>query len=108
MLKHTENIIRATLAADDSITREQADAALRALHGKADPEPVGRILKTTEAARLCGVTTKTLRSWTKAGLLVPVYGSGMKQRVGYTETSVKAMVEGRARVAIRAEEGGAA
>lgn len=113
MLKHTENILRATLAADESITREQADAALRALHGKVDPEPVGRILKTTEAARLCSVTTKTLRAWTKAGLLVAVYGSGAKQRVGYTEASVKAMVEGRARgadarVAIRAEKGGVA
>lgn len=113
MLKHTETIIRATLAADDTITKEQADTALRVLHGKADPEPVGRILKTTEAARLCSVTTKTLRTWTKAGLLVPVYGSGTKQRIGYTEASVKTMVEGRARVAdarpaIRAEEGGAA
>ena len=84
------------MAADTTITKEQADAAFRALSGKPDPAPVGRILKTTEAAKLCGgVTTKTLRAWTRAGLLVPVYGSGTKQRVGYTEASVRAFVEGR-------------
>ncbi len=96
MQKPTETALRAMMAADATITKEQADAAFRALSGKPDPAPVGRILKTTEAARLCGVTTKTLRAWTRAGLLVPVYGSGTKQRVGYTEASVRAMVEGRA------------
>ena len=96
MLKPTETALRAMMAADATITKEQADAAFRALSGKPDPAPVGRILKTTEAAKLCGgVTTKTLRAWTRAGLLVPVYGSGTKQRVGYTEASVRAFVEGR-------------
>ena len=95
MLEHTKTALRAVMAADTTITKEQADAALRALSGKTDPAPVGRLLKTTEAARLCGVTTKTLRAWARAGLLVPVYAAGMKQRVGYTEASVRAFVEGR-------------
>jgi hypothetical protein len=83
------------MGTDGTITKEQADAAIRALSGKTDPAPIGRLLKTTEAARLCGVTTKTLRAWTRAGLLVPVYGSGAKQRIGYTEASVRAFLEGR-------------
>ncbi len=95
MLKPTENILRATMAADGTITKEQTDGVFRILHGTVNPAPVGRMLKTTEAARLCGVTTKTLRAWTRAGLLVPVYGSGTKQRIGYTEASVRALVEGR-------------
>ena len=95
MLKPTETALRAMMGTDASITKEQADNAIKALSGKTDPAPIGRLFKTTETARLCGVTTKTLRSWARAGLLVPVYGSGRKQRVGYTEASVRAFLEGR-------------
>ena len=106
MVKTTETTLRAMMSADGTITNEQAEAALRILAGKDDPAPIGRMLKTTEAARLCGVTTKTLRAWTKAGLLVPLYGSGTKQRVGYTEASVRAFLAGRTANAQGRKRGG--
>lgn len=89
----TKTAIAAILAADASIPKETAAAALRLLSGE-DERPLGRILRSTEAARLCGVTTKTLRNWCKAGVLVPVKMPGNKLKTGYTEASVRAVLAG--------------
>ena len=97
MTKATETIIRAAISADGTITQEQADAALKVLAGKGNAGAVvDSVVRTKEAARLLGgVTTKTLRLWSRAGRLVPVYGSD-KRRIGYTAESVNALIEGRA------------
>jgi len=97
MTKNTRTILAATFAADGTITQEQADAALKVLAGKGNAGAVvDSVVRTKEAARLLGgVTTKTLRLWSRAGRLVPVYGSD-KCRIGYTAESVNALIEGRA------------
>lgn len=91
MTPQTETATRALWAADPTIPRDRAEAAFRVLSGE-DSKPIPRIVRTTEAARLFHVTTKTLRQWAKAGALVPVYGKN-KLRIGYTEASVRALAE---------------
>ncbi len=91
MTPQTESATRALLATDPTIPRERAESAIRLLRGD-DAKPLPRIVRTTEAARLFHVTTKTLRAWAKAGALVPVYGAN-KLRIGYTEASVRALAE---------------
>ncbi len=103
MQNSTKTAVSAILAADASITKETAQRALSILAGNEVSRPVGRVLRTTEVAKLCGVTTKTLRLWAANGILVPVFGPGRKLRTGYTEESVRAIIEGR-----KATEGGAA
>ena len=96
MTPTTKTALAAIIAADATIPEETAKAALKLLDGKPEEKPLGRILRTTEAARLCGVTTKTLREWAKAGALVSVYAGGNKLRTGYTEASVRALIAGGA------------
>ena len=91
MTPQTETATRALWAADPTIPRERAEAAIRLAKGE-ESQPLPRIVRTKEAARLFHVTTKTLRAWAKAGALVPVYGKN-KLRIGYTEASVRALAE---------------
>ena len=112
MTSNTKTALTAILAADGTIPAELAGFALKMLGmgGTLSPEDsaailkrmqgkgggeLDRVIRTTEAARLCGVTTKTLRNWCAAGVLVPVYGPGKKLRAGYTAESVRALIAGR-------------
>jgi hypothetical protein len=98
MNKNTRTAVAAILAADGTITKADADAALKQLEGKADtPPPEARVIRTKDACRLIGVHKKTLRNWADAGLLVPCYGANPRQRIGYTADSVHAILEGRSR-----------
>ena len=91
MNTQTETATRALWAADSTIPRERAEAAIRLVKGE-EAAPLPRIVRTKEAARLLGVTTKTLRAWAARGALVPIYGKN-RLRIGYTEASVRALAE---------------
>jgi len=93
----TKTALAALCAADDTISEERAKAALRLLDGDETARPFQRVIRTTEVARLFGVTTKTLREWAKAGALVSVYAGKNKLRTGYTEASVRALLAGQAK-----------
>lgn len=96
MLTNTRTILSATLAADPTIPQSTANQVMGFLdHGKELRAPLDRVIRTAEAARLCGVTSKTLRLWALRGALVPVYGGQRKRRTGYTESSVRAILAGR-------------
>ncbi|MBQ7252149.1 MAG: helix-turn-helix domain-containing protein [Kiritimatiellae bacterium] len=95
MLAQTKTAIAALLAADGSIPKETQTRALALLGGAEVPRPLGRVIRYAEAARLLGVTRKTLREWAKAGALEGVYRAGSNVRAGFTEASVRALVEGR-------------
>ena len=88
--------VRAILAADSTVPPSLAAAALKLLAGN-EPEaaPLPRLIRTSEAARLFGVTPKALRDWGDKGVLEPVYAGQTACRIGYTEASVKALLEGR-------------
>lgn len=94
MQAQTKTAVAAIIAADASIDKETAAAALRLLSGEKE-KPIGRVMRTKEVARLFGVTTVTLRDWARNGVLVPVYGPGKKLRMGYTEESVRAVIAQR-------------
>ena len=91
-MENTRTAITAILAADASVSKETASRAISVLNGEETPRPIGRVIRTMEAASIFHVTTKTLRAWAKAGALVPVYGKN-KLRIGYTEASVRALAE---------------
>lgn len=90
----TRAAIAAILKSDSTIPKATAEAALRLLDGGDERRPIGRVLRTTEAAKLLGVTTKTCRLYAAAGALESVYVPGNKNRTGYTEASVRALAEG--------------
>ena len=98
MTNNTRTALAAILAADGTITKAAALAALNLLDGKGNPAAeVGAVIRTKEAVRIFGgVTTKTLREWAARGRLVPVYGS-KSRRIGYTAESVRALIEGGAK-----------
>ena len=97
MTSNTREAVRAILAADSTIDPELATAAMKLLSGKTEKEaPLGRVVKSREAAKRCGVTTQTLRDWARAGIIKPVYAGRNVQRLGYTEESIRALLEGRA------------
>ena len=94
MLQSTRNIIRAALDADATVPETTTAKALCLLDGTEQPPPLGRVIRTAEARRLLGVTSKTLRLWALRGALVPVFGGQTKRRTGYTEASVRAILAG--------------
>ena len=97
MTSNTREAVRAILAADSTITPEEAGEAIKLLSGKVDKEkPLPRVVKSREAARLCGVTTQTLRQWAREGIIQPVYAGRNVARLGYTQESIRALLDGKA------------
>lgn len=97
MTQTTKTIVQAALASDGTIPGDVADAALRLLAANktdAPPVDVGRVLKASEVGKRLGVTTRTVREWSRAGLLRPVFGSGRK-RLGFLAEDVRAFMESR-------------
>lgn len=95
MNANTRTALAAILAGDATITKEDAAAVLKRLDGT-ERAPARRVIRTKEACALLGVGVKTLRAWAARGRIVPVYGGNENFRIGYTEDSVRAILEGRA------------
>ena len=99
MFKTTIDAIRAICAADPSINTAQVNAAIAALNGvPTDTEPLDRILSPVETGKMLGGRDRhTLANWGKRGLLVAVRtGAGGKRITGYTLSSVRAFLSGKA------------
>ena len=95
----TMNTLRALLAGDPTVTKGQARGILRTAEGKGNaPQStqIGRILTAGEVAALAHKSTRTVRAWAKRGYLEAIRLPGRKDATGYTEASVRALVEGRA------------
>jgi len=60
------------------------------------PRPNKMILTTKEVAAITGKSLSTIRRYARIGVLVRIRANGIKQGIGYTITSVRALVEGRA------------
>ena len=97
----TKAVILAAIKGDPTIATEQQEAALLALEatsttGDGAPDP-GRVLRPKEVAARLGVSRKTLCGYGKRGLLDSVYAPDKpSRRLGYTEASVRAFINGRA------------
>lgn len=96
MVKATENIIRAAVNADSTITPEQLRAALAALAGK-NPSPatapLPRILSREEVANLIRKSVKAVDVLCRRGALRRVYANGTdkKRALGISEESYRAL-----------------
>lgn len=95
MTDSTKNIILAAISADSSISTLQRDSVLHYLTGGIEPQAENRVIKRHEAARLLGVSTKTL-DWMarqKDTLLRRVYTNPSRSRAcGFTHNSVMATI----------------
>lgn len=97
MTDNTREAVRAILAADSTIPSTVKADALKLLAGNSNGDkPLPRIVKTGEAARLCGVTTRTLRRWGDTGIIEPVYAGKAACRIGYTRESIEKLLSGKA------------
>ncbi len=97
MLESTKVAIRAVCGADATIGKEQLASAIALLQGsRAEPEPLPRLIGRKEAARLLGRSTKRVDQLALSGVLVRVHAPGTRRAIGFTESSVRAFVEGKA------------
>ena len=105
MMEHTRKAVEAILAADPSITRGQAKAALDALTGRtaaglAVDVPTDRLLTRRQVAEILAVKPATVTVLTRKGLIRAVYfGEKGKLASGYSAESVRALLERRKAVA---------
>lgn len=98
MLDTTKQALAAILAADPSVSPEERKARLAPNLAATDTEPTDRILSPVETGKLLGGRDRhTLANWEKRGLLVAVRtGAGGKRITGYTLSSVRAFLSGKA------------
>jgi hypothetical protein len=91
----------ALFAAWPNATDEQKLAALAVLQGAstvpASAGPFPAILSPERAAELTNLTTRSLRSYARKGLLQRAYFCGSKRSWGYSAESVRQFIEGAVR-----------
>ena len=118
MLTATQSALRAILGTDPTVTNEEKQAWVRMIArgnplaevSAVAPAPLPRIVSAAEVVKLTGMTVQSVRRYARNGTFERVVGAGNVRGRGYTEASVRAFLEGRARVAdarpaIRAAEG---
>ena len=98
MLDTTRTAAAAIFKADPTMTDEERKARLAPNLAATDTEPTDRILSPVETGKLLGGRDRhTLANWGKRGLLVAVRtGAGGKRITGYTLSSVRAFLSGKA------------
>jgi len=101
MTTNTSAAIKAILAADTTVSQDEAKAALEALAGKAKETDNGdRVLSRAEVAAMLGKSVKAVDIYGRRGIIRRVYltgGGGEKvQAQGYSRNSVlEAMARGK-------------
>ena len=93
MTKNTENVIKAVIAGDPTITPDAAQAALDALTAKpTDTEDGDRVLSRAEVAAIMGKSVKAVDIYGRRGIIRRVYltggGNVRAQAQGYSRNSV--------------------
>ena len=92
-----ENFLKAYIDA----TPAQKAAALAALRGEAtipaDGGPFPSVMSAQQVARVTNLSTRSLRSYARRGLLRPVYFGGSSRAWGYHASSVRQFIESATR-----------
>ena len=97
MLDTTKQALAAILASDPTVTPEERKARLAPDFAPTNNEPYDDILTPVAAAKLLKRDRHTLTAWTKRGLLVAVRtGEDGKRITGFTASSVRALLAGKA------------
>ena len=93
MTQNTENVIKAVIAGDPTITPDAAQAALDALAAKpTEAEDGDRVLSRAEVAKIMGKSVKAVDIYGRRGIIQRVYltggGNVRAQAQGYSRKSV--------------------
>jgi len=93
MTQNTENVIKAVIAGDPTITPEMAQAALDVLAAKpTDAEDGDRVISRAEVAAIMGKSVKAVDIYGRRGIIRRVYltggGERRAQAQGYSRKSV--------------------
>ncbi len=99
MQSTTKAIINAALQSDQSLSatrRKQLVAVLETEgNGVINQTAIPRIIRRKEVAALINVSEKRVDQICNAGGLVRVFSPGASRAMGFSESSVRALVEGR-------------
>ena len=98
MLVNTKKAIKPMLELDPTISPEQIAAAIEALEGKSKPTivsaaPISRNLSREQVAEIFGKSVKTIDLWGRRGILERVMIAGSSRAAGYSEESVRKVLE---------------
>ncbi len=98
MLSTTLEATKAILKADPSVKPDERSRLLALLRNGCQKEPsimssVPRLMRRREAAKLLGVTPRTVDNLAMAGALPRVKLPGRSRSVGFRESDVKALIE---------------
>jgi len=100
MQSTTKAIINAALQSDQSLSatrRKQLVAVLENEgNGVINPTAIPRVIRRKEVASLLGVSEKRVDQICNGGGLTRVRSPGASRAMGFSEASVRALVEGRA------------
>ena len=96
MTNHTESVIAAICATDETIKKADMLAALSLLRGEKDgvAEPCDVPLTRDEAASLLRVSRTTVTTWGKQGIIRRMAIPGRRKALGYSRRSVMAILNG--------------
>lgn len=100
MLNTTRVIIQSAIKGDATLDEAEQNQMIQALTACIDgkqgtPLQMPRVISRKEAAQILGKTRGRVDQLARAGLLVKVYGVGTTRALGYSESSVKNLAEGR-------------
>lgn len=97
-MKRTKVLMKVLLDTDVMIDVEQKRLIMEVLEGRmpqaASSMQIPRVIHRREVMDRLGVCSRTVDNLLARQVLMPVYGIG-KKVIGYTEESVRAMVEAR-------------
>ena len=98
MTQNTENVLKAVIAGDPTITPEMAQAALDALTvNNATDKERDRVLSRAEVAAIMGKSPKCIDIYGRRGIIRRVYltggGNQRAQAQGYSQKSVYEAIE---------------
>lgn len=98
MLETTRTAAAAIFATDPTMTDEERKTRLAPNFAPVNDEPFDQILTPDAAGKLLGGRDRhTLANWEKRGLLRAIRtGKGGKRITGYTASSVRALLAGKA------------
>jgi excisionase family DNA binding protein len=89
----TQRIIRAALAADETVTKDQVEASLAVLNGRLPQQgPLPLLLTQKQTAFLLGVSRFTVNRMVKEGELHPIK---IRDAVRYRRTEVEEIASGK-------------
>ncbi len=101
MTEQTEHTIIAVIAGDRTIPQGVGEKVLALLHGKGESGAAADVVKTrAEAAQMLRVCPVTVTNWGKRGIIQAVKIGGRRKAIGYTLSSINAVINGSASVEV--------